>query len=92
METNYKNFISLGYFYGVAEELEKYGLRNASFPFDWIISDFEGVINCIKTEFEDFLNPTFLSQDFTDRSHYLNTKYNFYFFHDFNKYIPLQNN
>ena len=31
----------------VAGELEKYGLRNASSPFDWMISDFEGVISCI---------------------------------------------
>ena len=90
LENSYKNFISLGYFCEVAGELEKYGLRNASSPFDWMISDFEGVISCIKNEFKDFLNPTYLSQSCNDRSHYKNTKYNFYFFHDFDKYKPLQ--
>ena len=89
MENSYKNIISLGYFCEVAGELEKYGLRNASFPFDWMISDFEGVISCIKNEFKDFLNPTYLSQSCNDRTRYKNTKYNFYFFHDFDKYQPL---
>lgn len=37
------NYISLGYFCSIAMDLEKLGLRNESLPFDWVISDFEGV-------------------------------------------------
>lgn len=87
--SSFDNFISLGYFCNVAGELEKYGFRNFSYPFDWMISDFKGIIHCIENEFSDFLNPEFLLQNVNDRSHYMNTKYNFYFFHDFDKYKPL---
>lgn len=41
---NYTNYISLGYFCGVAQDLEKLGLRSYSAPFDWGISSFAGVI------------------------------------------------
>ncbi len=53
----YKNIMSLGYFCGVARELERVGLRNASYPFDWIIStDFKQVIKLIENNFENFLS------------------------------------
>lgn len=38
----YQNYISLGYFCGVAQDLEKLGLRNTSSPFDWCITDLGG--------------------------------------------------
>ena len=38
----YKHFISLGYFCSVAMELERFGLRSESGPFDWVISDMRG--------------------------------------------------
>ena len=90
MLNNFKNFISLGYFCEVAGELEKYGFRSASYPFDWMISDFSGIIKCIEEEFKDFLNINYLSQSAIERSHYKNEKYNFYFFHDFDKYKSLE--
>lgn len=84
------HYISLGYFCSVAMELEKMGLRSESSPFDWLISDFNGVLCSIESRFEDFLNPAFLSQNKINRSHYKNTKLNLQFFHDFNPYTPLQ--
>lgn len=51
------HYISLGYFCSIAMELERLGLRSESSPFDWLISDFEGVIHAIENHFEDFLNP-----------------------------------
>ena len=36
-------------------QLEKFGLRKASYPFDWIISDFEGVVRAIDSGFENFI-------------------------------------
>lgn len=47
MEKNYKNYISLGYFCEVAQDLEKLGLRNQSSPFDWCITYFPNVIDAI---------------------------------------------
>ena len=45
------NYISLGYFCSVASELERYGLRGESYPFDWVISDFGGVVEAIQNNF-----------------------------------------
>lgn len=83
------HYISLGYFCSVALELEKLGLRSESSPFDWLISDFEGVIHAIQNHFEDFLAPEYLAQNTRDRSHYKNTKYDVQFFHDFDAYQSL---
>lgn len=86
----YDHFISLGYFCEVAKDLEELGLRDASSPFDWCISDFEGVIKAINNNFEDFMNLENLQQSVRFRQHYLDTKYGVFFFHDFSKYISLE--
>lgn len=88
--SEYTNYISLGYFCSVAQELERTGFRCASYPFDWLISDFKGIIGAIKNNFEDFLTYDFLCQNITDRSHYRNTKIGVSFFHDFDKYRSLE--
>ena len=89
MDKNYKNYISLGYFCEVAQDLEKLGLRNASSPFDWGISYFPNVIDAIDKEFDGFLDYDNLSQNALNRAHYHEDKYHFYFFHDFDKYKSL---
>lgn len=86
---NKENVISLGYFCSIASELERLGLRNASYPFDWCISDFEGVINAISNGFKDFLSYEYLSQNKKYRSIYMNDIYKIKFFHDFDKYSGL---
>lgn len=86
----YENFISLGYFCSIAQELERMGLRSTSSPFDWCISDFEGVISAIKNNFEGFLDYELLSQSTNDRKHYFNIEYKIWFFHDFDQYRPLK--
>ena len=70
----------------MAQDLEKLGLRDTSSPFDWGISYFPNVIDAIDKEFIGFLDYDNLSQDMLNRSHYREDKYNFYFYHDFNKY------
>lgn len=85
----YDHIISLGYYCSVASDLERMGLRDASYPFDWLISSFEGVICLIENEFKDFLRYEILSQDSLHRQHYRNDKYNLVFYHDFNKFSPL---
>ena len=89
MEKIYSNYISLGYFCEVAKDLEKLGLRDASSPFDWGISDFKYVIDAIEKEFEGFLEYDNLSQNVSNRAYYHEDKYHFYFYHDFNKYKSL---
>ncbi|MBQ7203703.1 MAG: hypothetical protein IJS03_06790 [Eubacterium sp.] len=89
LNKRYNNIISLGFFCSVAQELEKYGFRNASYPFDWLISDFKGVIEVIERDFKDFLNYDYLSQMAVNPKYYINTAYGFQFYHDFNAYQPL---
>jgi hypothetical protein len=85
----YKHYISLGYFCSVAMELEKYGLRDASYPFDWLITDFEGVMDAISNHFSDYLLYDNLYQNKDNRSIYFDKKYKFSYVHDFNKYRSL---
>lgn len=84
------NYISLGYFCSVAIELERFGIREESSPFDWLISGFKGVISAIEKNFEDFLTYDYLSQDKKYPNIYRNTKYDFDFYHDFNPYSELR--
>ena len=61
--TLYKHVISLGWFCSVAEEIEKLGLRSASYPFDWILTDWKTVEEIMKGEFADYLKSDKLIQD-----------------------------
>lgn len=84
MKQKFSNIVSLGSFCSVAMELEKKGLRGASYPFDWLISDsFECVISEIENGFGDFLNLEFLKRE--HRPDVCgNTKTRMHFYHDFN--------
>lgn len=86
----YRTVISLGFFCSVAQELERIGLRDASYPFDWLISDFGGVITAIETRFKDFLRYDYLAQMRVNPRYYINTEYGFQYYHDFNSYQPLK--
>ena len=88
--TQYKHFISLGYFCSVALELERTGLRSTSSPFDWLLCSFTGVMDAINHHFVDFLDSNYLYQDAKNHRQYVNPKYDFYFVHDFDKYRSLQ--
>lgn len=88
--SKYKHFISLGGNCYVAEDLEHIGLRDCSYPFDWLFSaDFSGVVLAIEECFKDLTTEHLLFQHKNNRSRYYNQKYKFSFFHDFNKYLPL---
>jgi hypothetical protein len=47
-------FISLGGFCGVTRSLQYLGLKDFSYPFDWVRSDVQSVIHCLDKEFRDF--------------------------------------
>ena len=89
MYVDYNNFISLGYFCEVAQDLEKLGLRSFSSPFDWGISNFPCVIKAIANRFDGFLEYRNLLQSDKFRSHYFDDQYCFFSFHDFSAYTPL---
>lgn len=52
----FENFISLGCYCGVAASMSKLGVRSCSGPFDWYLSGFRGVLECIENDFYDFLD------------------------------------
>ena len=86
---NYSHVISLGFFCSTALELEKIGLRDSSYPFDWLITDFKGVLECIESDFDGFLQYENLSQYRRIPEHYFDKKYQFHFYHDFSAYKSL---
>lgn len=87
----YENFISLGVFCGVAQDLETLGLRSKSSPFDWCLSEFECIVRLIENKFDGFMKYENLIQDKDHRERYKDNAYNTIFFHDFSKYKPLKN-
>ena len=88
--TKYKHIIPLGYFCSVAMELERKGLRTASYPFDWIISDsFENILKLLDNNFEEFLDEESLYQEEIP-NHYYNYRTGIHFYHDFDAYTPLR--
>ena len=85
----FTNYISLGYFCEVAQDLGKLGLRNFSSPFDWGISSFPHVIEAIDNGFDGFLDYDNLSQSTSFPNYYHDDRYHFWFYHDFSMFTPL---
>ncbi len=55
-----RKFISVGPLCFSAENLRLIGLRQESYPFDWVFSNVGMVQHCIETGFEKFLDADFL--------------------------------
>lgn len=87
------NFVSLGYFCSVALELDRIGLRQESFPFDWLITEsFELVMSLIKTNFNCFLLKENLYQESNiSPNYYYDNTCKIHFYHDFNSVDTLDN-
>lgn len=87
----YKHVISLGWFCGPAMELEKVGLRDASYPFDWLLThDFKNVILSIKEKKIYNLKLGNMLQYEKVPSHWYNKEYIISLFHDFSEYEYLE--
>lgn len=86
-----QNIVSLGYFCGIAQELERTGYRSYSLPFDWLITrDLPNILNIIANNFEYFLvNENLYQEDVP--SHYFDPINKIHFFHDFAPTLPLDN-
>ena len=88
-EVWYRHYISLGYFCSVAMELERIGLRSASYPFDWLITpDLSNVMKYIRNGFDGFLEVSEMIQDAEVSSTYINRTTGFKYVHDFKASIP----
>ena len=83
------NYVSLGFICAIARDLEKLGLRNSSMPFDWCLTDFQGIIKAINNNFEGYLTYNRLLQEKKCLKHYKNVDYNVQFYHDFNRFESL---
>jgi len=78
----FQQFISLGFFCGIAASLSRYGLRSFSGPFDWCFSDFYGVIHFLETDFSDFLNMDNLEIVEEKPNEFKDIKYGLHYNHD----------
>lgn len=80
----YEFIISLGSFCSPAIELERYGFRDSSYPFDWLLTHtFETVLDLIDNDFLGFLDGNRLYQRSRERQVYENTDLDISFVHDF---------
>lgn len=79
----YKYIISLGASCAVASGLKTEGVRDASYPFDWIISSVEGMEKAILSRFDGWLEYAHLKQSKTLSTAYYDEVYKVKFFHDF---------
>lgn len=79
----FKNVVSLGFNCHVAKDLERLGYRNASYPFDWLISDFKDVLSSIENGFSEWLELDNIEQDEEHKNVYHDRGTGFDFYHDF---------
>jgi len=68
----YKQVISLGYRCSSAGILKSLGLKNASYPFDWLVSHLPIIEYCVADQFKEFLNPLNYTKKRSATYHYPN--------------------
>jgi hypothetical protein len=85
INNKYEHIISLGFFCNVALELESIGRRDASDPFDWVITDIITVNTLLKNNFQDLFHESLLSRNTMYPYIVEHEKYKFDFYHDFNQ-------
>lgn len=83
LQKEFDSVISLGFFCGTAQEIEKIGLRSFSGPFDWLITlDFKSILGLIINHFEGL----FEGLHFVDDSNEVdNDALGIQFYHDFKR-------
>jgi hypothetical protein len=88
---DFDNYVSLGFFCEATEVFQQMGLRKASGPFDWVISDkIDKVFDLIENNFIDLFNPEYFFQRKDNLNIYVNSKYSIGFVHDFTKYASFE--
>ncbi|MCX5773273.1 MAG: DUF1796 family putative cysteine peptidase [Fusobacteria bacterium] len=81
----YENIISLGYFCSPASEIKRLNMRKASYPFDWLICEFEFIMALIENaaNFEEILKEQNLYQFKDNLNVYCTERKEIIFFHEF---------
>lgn len=82
----YRHVISLGYFCSTALELQRYGLRDASYPLDWNITPIQSALSMIQSGFDGFMEFDRLSQE---PQRVLDTGSGIYLYNDFDTSRPM---
>lgn len=82
----YQHVISLGYFCSTALELQRYGLRDASYPLDWNITPIRPAIAMVESGFEGFLELDCLRPE---ASRVLDTRSGIFLYNDFDAARPV---
>lgn len=74
--------ISLGSYCAVARALQSVGLKDFTYPFDWVRCPSRGVIQCLDTQFQDFLTYSMtIEQEQNDGKAYGGSKWGGSFWH-----------
>lgn len=66
-------FVSLGYRCSTAAILKRLQLKNESYPFDWLVSRLRVIEDCIKTDFQEFLNVNNYERRYSNTYKHMNT-------------------
>lgn len=86
----YKHIISMGFFCNVALELEKYGRRDGSYPFDWVISDIRSINYLIHSNFKGLFINAALIRNIKYPYIVQNKDLNIDFYHDFKPSLEVE--
>lgn len=84
------HIIPLGFFCSPTEWLIQLGLRQDSYPFDWVICSLDAVNHLIETHFKDLFELSDLSCEMNDHCVVSHQSYFFQSFHDFSKNWDLE--
>lgn len=81
-DKQYQYCVSLGWFCATASALQRYGLRSSAGPFDWMISDFDSVLQVMENNFCDYMSKENLREKEDNINVIVDTKYGFEYPHD----------
>lgn len=79
----YRHVISLGFFCGTALELERYGFRDASYPFDWVICPIKPTVVLLESGMESLMRSTHVVRDSVHQHIVRDLDSGIDFYHDF---------
>ena len=86
-DPKFQHIISLGWLCCPAQEIERIEYRDASYPFDWLLThDFSMVIRWLSENVEFCFTNEEMLQYRNDASKWYNKRYVISMFHDFSKY------
>jgi len=86
----FSHVVSIGSFCSVARELDRYGLRDASYPLDWVICSASSAVRLLESRFAGFPRLESLERDSVHAYIVRDTQAGVSFYHDFDTGQPLE--